>query len=145
MEDETTALAPKGKREQKAIAREEQIREKGKRWENMNATNIAEQELNEEFGKHGKGFDHDDDEDANDPGALVNVIQAILSVFRPPPKPPLPWKTNRRDEINNELDKAMHGILGILMPFKKFWYWRLSNKKLKYVGDYDKSTKRLRD
>lgn len=41
--------------------------------------------------------------------------------------------------------KTMHSIFGMLIPTTKFWYWRLSNKKVKYVGDYDKATRTKRD
>jgi hypothetical protein len=146
---DATAAAGKSKREQRAHDREEQIKDQGKKLESLSITNIAEQELANEFETHGtrKGstFEHDDEPDVSDQGFLVNCIQSIISAFQPPPVPPLPWKTYRREEINSYLDRKMSGLLGIIMPSRKFWYWMGSYKKMKYVGDYDKATKKMRD
>jgi hypothetical protein len=141
----TTSAAGESKREQRALAREDQIKEQGKKLESISITTIAEQELANDFETHGTKYEHDDGPEVSDPGILVNCIQSLISLFQPPPVPPLPWKTNRREEINSYLDTKMSGLLGIIMPSKRFWYWMGSHKKMKFVGDYDKETKKMRD
>ena len=85
MKDTQASEIPKvkSKREQRAIERDEKIRAQYEKLESMNITNIAEQELADDFGKAGMGskFEHDDDEDGSDPSGLIKCLQAILSVF----------------------------------------------------------------
>ena len=135
----------KSKREQRAMERNNMILAQNRKLENMNITSIAEQELANDLGMRSQSYEHDNDEDAQDSGVLVKCLQLIFSAFRPPPKPLLPWKTTRREEINGELDKTMNSVWGILLPSRMFWYWMISNRRMKYIGDFALDNKKVRD
>jgi hypothetical protein len=77
------SAAGESKREQRALAREDQIKEQRKKLENISITKIAEQELANDVEtsgtKKGSKYEHDDEPEVSDPGILVYCILSLIS------------------------------------------------------------------